>query len=599
MSGDPKSRASDAGFGWTLGRLLALIREHPGTMSASIMLGVIAALCGLAWQIGIFYLIIAALRGDRLWPDSALALGAIALTLVLGRLCFLAATSLSHFIAIGVQRDLRMRIAEHLARVSLGATQRYGIAQLRQLILDDIEAIEDGIAHLIPESTSNFVAPIVMLPVLVLVDWRMALAAALPPVVGMLIMSRMMRGNADIARDYYEASARMARDAAELVTGLPTARMFNDANRALRRFEDSNRSHLATIERWTARVLSANGLLQVMMQSGLVVIMPFGLWLHHTGTLSLELLIFFVIFTPGLSTILTRFSNFANRFAQQREVLLRLDALLTEPVLPQPSIGRQIDDAEVRFEGVSFSRDGRYILDDIDLVLRPGTVTALVGASGAGKTTLVHLLLRFFDVDRGRITIGGVDIRDLHASDLYRTVGTVFQQAWLFSGTVADNLRLARVDATDEELWAALDAARAKAFVEKLPHGIETYLSEGGAQLSGGEKQRLAIARSLLRPTPILVLDEATSFADTVNELEIQRGLSALAHERTVLVIAHRLRSIADADQIIVLDEGRIIERGTHTALRAAGGRYAKFWSYQQDEDRIAVSDDRHQADAS
>lgn len=570
-----------AGLGTTFARLAGFLRGQPRAMAASIALGLLAALLGLAWQLGVTWLIVEALepapdRGRMGWIVAA-----VAALVVAGRLAFLGSTALSHKIAIDVQRDLRLTIAEHLARVPMAVSERYGPEALRRLILDDVERIEDGIAHLVPEATANFAAPLIVLVALFVLDWRMALAAALPILLGLAAMRAMSRGSADIPRAYYEHSAEMAARSAEYVAGLPTLRLFDDGDRAQEHFRDVTRRYLAVIGAWTRRVLLASALLQVFVSSSLLLVLPLGLWLLARDDLPVGQFVLFLVFAPSLGGLVTRLPNFAFRFAQQGEVLGRLDALLAEAPLPPAEAPLRPTDRTVRFEGVGFRRGERMVLDGIDLTLEPGTVTALVGASGAGKTTLAGLLTRAHDPHAGRITVGGVDLRAMAPETLHALVGTVPQHPWLFTGTVAENLRLAAPEAGSAALAEALALARADTFVAALPGGVEAVLAQGGAALSGGERQRLSIARTLLRNAPILVLDEATAAADPVNEREIQRALGALARGRTVLVIAHRLASIVDADRIVVLERGRIVESGDHAALLARGGRYARFWALQ------------------
>ncbi|WP_018262960.1 ABC transporter ATP-binding protein [Methylobacterium sp. WSM2598] len=590
------------GLGATFARLAGLLRTRPRAMAAAIAFGLLAALLGLAWQLGVTRLILDALEPA---PDRARmgwTVAGIAALVVAGRLAFLGSTALSHSIAVDVQRDLRLALAEHLARVPAAVFERYGGKALRRLVLDDVESIEDGIAHLVPEATATFTAPLIVLVGLFALDWRLALAAALPILLGLAAMRATTRGSADITRAYYERSAETAARAAEHVAGLPTLRLFDEDDRALARLRDMTGRYLAVIGDCVRRVLRASALLQVCVTSGLLIVLPLGLWLLARGDLPVAHLVLFVVFAPSLGGLVTRPPNFAFRFAQQGEVLARLDALLAEAPLPLPAAPVSPADRTVRFEGVGFRRGERKVLDGIDLVLEPGTVTALVGASGAGKTTLANLLLRAQDPHEGRITIGGVDLRDMAPDTLHALVGTVPQHPWLFTGTVAENLRLAAPEATPRAMAEALARARAADFVAGLPGGVEAVLAGGGAALSGGERQRLSVARAILRDAPILVLDEATAAADPVNEREIQRALGALARGRTVLVIAHRLASIVDADRIVVLDAGRIAESGDHAGLLARGGRYARYWSLQNGgaagPGGIGLPEDAHHAAA-
>ncbi|MRT28673.1 ABC transporter ATP-binding protein [Herbaspirillum sp. CAH-3] len=566
-------------------RLLALTRTRPGPLLIATLAGIAAAILSLtpnlvAYQFSLA-LLHASLDQDRLIALVGWLIGGT----LAGRLCFLASQVSSHLMAADIQTELRRQLLSRLVNVPLGFFQDHSSQKIRQVVIDDVEQLEDGLAHLIPELTSHFIAPLIVIAGLFAVDWRLSLASLSSLVLGMVACMLLMRKRHDIAQDFYLNQGKLFKAMTEILRTMPAARLFNSGAAMQDRVEEANGDYVGTAHRWVRGALLPNLVMQVLVSSPLLLLLPLGLWWHQQGSLDLATLCFFVFFTPGLGNLLTKLAGFSNRFVQQQQAFEHLDMLLGAPEQSEGSHTSLPEKITIRCEQVSFSYHQQAVLDNLSLTLHPGTTTALVGGSGSGKSTLVKLLLRHWDVTSGRILLGERPINDYTREALRQNITCIFQENQLFDMSIADNIRLGKPAATEEEVIQAARAAQAHEFIMALPQGYQTVLAQGSTLLSGGEQQRLAIARAILKNAPILLLDEATSQADALNEHRIQLALSALAADKTVLVIAHRLSSIAHADQIIVLEQGHVVEQGPHAALLQQQGRYASLWRMQHAHD--------------
>jgi ATP-binding cassette subfamily B protein IrtA len=577
--------AADApvSLGAVAGRLLALMRRRRGLLLLSVLCGTASALLSLTPYVAAALALAALLDGTATasWLTS---LGLAALAGVAGRQALFAlSTGLSHHIAFATQEELRIELAAKLARVPLGFFDDRSKGELRTVLLDDVEGVEDGMAHIVPELSAAIVAPLVAILLLAWIDWRLTLLALLPLCLGMVLIGRVMRQGEGVTRDYLQIQARMAETVAEMADGLPTVRAFNQDGQATARARRAFAEMTELSENWARHAVVPGSVAQVSLTSHLLFAAPAGLLMAAAGWIGTGALAAFLAVTYGLGDVFSSLQGISHRLMKQVELLDRIDAVLAAPELPAPAQPEAPADASVRFVGASFSYGSRRVLDGIELSVAPGRCLALVGPSGSGKSTLARLIARFHDVEAGAIEIGGADVRKIAPDILNAHVAYVFQDVFLFAGTVAENIRLAKPDATDDEVIAAARAAQAHDFITALPDGYGTLLGERGFGLSGGERQRISIARAILKDAPILVLDEATAFADSENEALIQDAIAALARQRTLIVIAHRLHTIAHADMIAVLDAGRVTEQGSHAELLAKDGLYAAMWRAQEE----------------
>ncbi|MBK1664961.1 multidrug ABC transporter ATP-binding protein [Rhodospirillum rubrum] len=474
----------------------------------------------------------------------------------------------------------REQVIDHIGRLPLGFLQQQRTGRLAAIVTEDVKRVEDIFTHIATELVAAASVPMIFLAVLAWVDWRLSLGliATLPlAIFGLNAASRFFLAKGRTKQDLLLETSGLI---VEFVTGLKTLRLFNCTapwlDRLDRRFVSIRHASLG-VEAWGGGSIQ---LYRLCLEGGLVCLLSVAAWLAGTGNLQPLTWMLFGLVAGKLLEPLLEASAFLTELRSMSLGEGRIRALLEEPLLPLGTAALS-STGDIAFHKVSFRYEGEWVLRDVSFRAEKGTMTAIVGPSGAGKSTLLHLLARFFDPQSGSIAIAGRDIRDATTDQLYRQLGIVFQEVQLFDGTILDNLRIGRPDATDEEVAAACRAAYCDSFLDRLPDGLLTRIGENGQLLSGGERQRLSIARALLKDAPILLLDEATASVDPEAQYEIQQALSHLARNRTVVVVAHRLHTIRHADQILVLDEGRVVEQGRHDELLARTGLYATLWNEQ------------------
>ncbi|MFJ6070884.1 ABC transporter ATP-binding protein [Streptomyces sp. NPDC093065] len=518
--------------------------------------------------------------GDALWPLVALACSAGLVALM----CGTAAGALAHIADNDLQLALRRRLARHIGRLPLGRLTERGTGEVKQAVQDDVSALHTLFAHTLLDVVSVLTAPVLVLAYLLTVDWRLALVSVVPLLLGVFLFSRAMAGAAAQMAEFGAAVGRISAAAVEFASGIAVFKSFGRGGKAHERFVRATEGFADFFSGWVRSTLPPSTAAILVVAPAVVLLLLTGLgalFVTQDWTTGAEL-VPFLLLGPAVAAPMGVVGPRIQQIRAGQAAAVRITDLLDAPTLPEPTAAVLPDGHHVRLRGVSFSYDGNTdVLSGVDLDLAPGTVTALVGPSGSGKSTLASLLPRFHDATAGTLTLGGADLRDIPATELYRRVGFVLQDVRLLRASVADNIRLGRPDASDEEVERCARAARIHDRITALPDGYATELGTA-VTFSGGEAQRLSIARALLADAPVLVLDEATAYADPHSEALIQDGLSALAAGRTLLVIAHRLSTIRSADRIVVLEDGRVTEQGRHDDLLAAGGRYAVLWQAQR-----------------
>lgn len=567
--------AAGAMGGNVLGAIWGMIAVYRARMWLAIFLGIGSALLLVVPPFAAAGIVAALLAGNQsaaIWWAAAMLASAVGSTALFGL-----STSVSHYIAADAQRDQREAIGDKLARVPLGLFSSLSSVELRRLLVDDVEKIEDGIAHLIPELTAAFVGPIVLLLAMMIADWRLGIAAAIPTVAGFFIMSLIMKKGVGPTNEFNAAQAGIAAAMGDIVKAIPVVKTFNEGDAALAWADRAVDRFRAVVDSFIEWSVVPSSWFFLLATSNVILVTPLSLWLMERDAVELPEVVFFHLGAMSLALLLSGMFGVTSRMRTQEGVVARWLALQGQSELPIRAEGPEPRGAGVRFDNVTFAYDNATVIRELSLDVPAGSSLALVGPSGSGKTTLARLLARFWDVGEGRILLGDVDIRELPPEILARHISFVFQDVFLFSRSVADNLRIGKQDASDEEIVEAAKAARADDFINNLPEGYDTVI---GAKhgLSLGQKQRLSIARAILRNAPVLVLDEATAFADPENEREVQRALSALTRDKTLIIIAHRLSTIQNADIIAFIEGGQVAELGSHAELLAANGRYAAQW---------------------
>jgi len=582
-------RASEPKKG--MSRLLELAATKKTFIVLSVILSALASVASFIPHIVIYYVVMEVMKAypnfSALDTSKVISLGWAAFGgIVLNILLYFAALMFSHLAAFGTLYELKVNFASHLARVPLGFHVLTGSGKLRKIMDENIEKIEGFIAHQLPDLVASLVAPVVMFIILLAVDWRFGLSAILGIIIAFMIQIKAY-GNqgAKIMMDNYQNSLEDMNNASvEYIRGITVVKAFRQTVYSFRRMHDAIKEYTKMVIPYTlswenymsAFVTLINNIYLFIIPVGILVGMKASDYTAYAGNF-----IFYLIFVPSIASIMLKIMYVSSSGMQIVGGVERMDEILYTPHLEQPENSKTIDDYDIVFDNVSFSyiNQENEALSGVSFKAQKNQITAIVGPSGGGKTTIAHLIPRFFDITGGSIKIGGVDIRDMSSAYLMEKVSFVFQDVFLFKQSIMDNIRLGNQNATDEEVIAAAKAAQCHEFIEKLPKKYHTVIGTRGVHLSGGEQQRIAIARAIVKDAPIIVLDEATAFSDPENEYLIQKAFEKLMKGKTVIMIAHRLSTIRSADKIIVMDKGALIEEGTHQELLDQKGKYYHMWT--------------------
>lgn len=589
-------------------RLLEISGEQKGLLIPAGILSVIAALLQFSPFIAV-YVIVAELFRNAATPELInyeliKQWGWYALMLMVGALIFTYAGGMSsHIAAFRILYNLRIRLSRHLVRLPLGYFNRKSTGAIKKNMEISVEKIENFIAHQIPDLVGAIVLPIAMLITMFILDWRLALVSAVPIIIGYGLQMKVFYSKAgrSMWKRYLDSQEKINSEAVEYVRGMPAVKVFGLTVGRFLRFNNSINSYRDITLGITRSYKKVYSIFFVILTSILAFITPVAVFLisrqPDNQALALTIIIFLIL-APGLSVPVLKLVHLGGTLRQITEGTSRIDEIFDEKPVPEPAVPALPASHSVTFDNVSFS----YISEDearqtralsnISFTAKEGEITALVGPSGSGKSTMAHLIPRFWDIDEGSIKIGDLDVREIGTRKLMDTVSFVFQDVYLFYDTIEENIRMGNNDADMKQVMAAAQAAHCHEFIKQLPAGYDTKIGEGGTYLSGGEAQRLSIARAILKNAPILVLDEATAFADPDNEVKIQQGLISLIQGKTVIVIAHRLSTIREANRIIVVDKGHLIEQGTHKDLLSRKGLYNRMWGAHMDAGAWELSSD-------
>lgn len=569
-------------------------------MLLSVIFSIVSIVSGLIPYYCVYRIVDAFLAG--LLENSAIIYwGTVgALSYMVKIVCFGLSTGLSHHVAYHVLEGLRLKIADAFLKAPLGEVQAHSIGEIKNVIVDRIEEIEPPLAHMIPEGSGHLVLPAVSLIALFFLDFRVALGSLLSLPIGFVFMLITFAISGKSLTKYMESNARLNSVIVEYIEGIEVIRAFGKAGSSYKKYADAVLEYKGFVIDWMRSTWVSMKLAFAFMPATLLGVVPVSLFLVSCGSLSVSEMTLAVMLAMSMIVSFAKLEAFANSIRQMKYTVDQTEAFLNMAKLSEPESKAILEGMDVRLKNVrfSYSEKNGEILHGIDLTLPQGSYTALVGPSGGGKSTLARLIARFWDVCDGSIEIGGVDIRNISIGQLSDLVSFVTQDNFLFQASIKENIRIGNPSATDEEVISAAKKARCDAIISKLPDGYDTSAGEAGKKLSGGEKQRIAIARIMLKNAPIVILDEATAFTDPENEHLIQQSISELTKGKTLLVIAHRLSTVKDADKIVVLNDGTVEAMGTHEELLKQSPLYkrmwdahigAKSWTLREKEGRINV----------
>ena len=572
-----------------LSRLLTIAGSYRYLTYASWILSAISALIALVpyyfiWQVMREVLEVAPdfSRAQNLTYNGWMAV----MFAVIAVLVYIAGLMCSHLGAFRIATNLRLQSMNHIVKLPLGFAEHFGSGKLRKIVNESSAATETYLAHQLPDRANALATPCGLLVLLFVFDWRLGLLSLAPVLLGFLIMMAMTgKEMQQKMKEYQNALDDMSNEAVEYVRGIPVVKTFGQTIFSFKKFKDS-------IDRYKVWVIAYTKQLRTPMMfytaaiNGVFVFLIAGALLFTQDQVTTEFLlnlVFYIIITPIISVTLTRIMFQSENAMIVDDALQRIDSVLNLEPLKETAHPMHPKDGSVELEQVHFSYNGeKDVLNGISISIPAGQTVAFVGPSGGGKTTLANLISRFFDPQSGTVRVGGVDVRDIPKEELMNTVSFVFQNSRLIKASIFENVRLGKPEATREEVMAALKNAQCDDILEKLPYGMDTVIGTKGVYLSGGEQQRIAIARVMLKNTPIIILDEATAFADPDNETRVQAAFSKLSQGKTVIMIAHRLSTVAGADQIYVIKDGQIAESGSSRELMERGGLFARMWKNYQ-----------------
>ena len=574
----------------SLSRILSYSGGHKNLTLLGCVLSALSAVLGLIPYVCVW---LAARNVLEAWPDLSgvsdlarwgwtavwTAIGSIAL--------YFAALMSTHIAAFRTARNIRRAAMAHVLKLPLGFFAGNQSGRLRKLIDDNAGLTEDLLAHKLPDLAGTIVTPVASIIMLFLFDWKMGLLCLLTMLLALLSMCLMMGGkNAGFFHRYQQEIERMSGEAVEYVRGLPVVKMFQQTVYSFKDFYAAIKDYSDLASQYAMSCRVGQTCFLTFIDGAFALLIPAALLLASGGDVRTVLVnfIFYALFAPACGQMINRIMYMSEAVMEADEAVGRLDEILNQKPMEESKVQKYPGNAAVSFDHVTFTYPGtdRPALDDVSFSVQPGQVTALVGPSGGGKTTAASLIPRFWDTDSGSVSIGGANVKEMDTEDLMKQVAFVFQDTRLFKESLLENIRAARPHASREKVLSAAHAAQCDDILEKLPQGLDTVVGTKGIYLSGGEQQRIALARAILKDAPIVVLDEATAFADPENEHQIQKAFEVLTKNKTVLMIAHRLSTVQDADNIIVLSDGKIAEQGSHSDLIKKNGVYAAMWTDYQ-----------------
>ena len=564
-------------------RLLSFAGDCRGKIALAVILAVLGVLCGMIPYFAVAAILTEIIRGTLTVPHVLWYVGAAAAGELVKMLLTTWSSAKAHETAYHILRNIRCRLADKMMRIPMGVLVDTPSGQLKALMVDTVEKLEKPLAHMLPEITANVFTPVCIIVLLFWMDWRMALACLAVIPVGLLLLMGQMKDYQARSQRYMKASADMDSAVVETVNGIQVIKAFSQTDNAFQKFSDAvGYYHDTTLDWWkNTWIYSALGL--TVIPSVLLGGVPVGAWLLMQGSLEFPVFLTCLILSLGIAGPLIQASYYVDSFAVVDASIRAVGDFLDQPELHRPAQDAVLNQDGFALEDVCFGYDAKEVLHDLSFRPVPGGKTAIVGPSGSGKSTVTKLMAGFWDVTKGKVTYGGVDIRQIPARQLMEHISFVSQDNFLFNMSIRDNIRMGDPAASDAQVEEAARAARCDQFIEALPGGYDTMVGDAGGRLSGGERQRITIARAMLKKADVVILDEASAYADPENEVYMEKAIEALTRGKTLIVVAHRLQTVVNSDQILVLDKGRAVGCGTHTQLLNDCSVYRQMWAQTQE----------------
>lgn len=572
-----------------MSRLMELAAPYKGEYVLSVILAILGVAAGLLPFFAVSKIVILLMDGETsvsVYMEWCLIAGIG----FLGKVCFANfSTLVSHTATFATLAEIRLKLADKLTRVPMGYMINTPSGELKNVLVDRVEGMETTLAHLVPELTANLCIPICILIYLLFLDWRMALAALITLPIGMLCYKGMANGYEEKFQSLIMRVRKMTSTVVEYIGGIEVIKAFNQSANSYQKYSDAVEDNAAYAVNWMKSVQLYKSMLVTIWPSVLVCVLPIGCVLYRNGSLSVPAFVTCIVLSLGIITPILNAMNFTDSISQMKSVVGELCAVLDEKELDRPETPVSIHSSNIVLENVSFSYESeKPLLKNINLSIPENSITAFVGPSGGGKSTITKLIAGFWDVTNGTVKLDGTDIRKIPLSQLMDNIAYISQDNYLFDETVLENIRMGKPSATDEEVYQAARDCGCYDFILNLENGFNTVVGGAGGHLSGGERQRIAIARAVLKNAPIVILDEATAYIDAENEALIQEAMAKVIAGKTVLMIAHRLSTITDADKIVVIKDGQIIDEGTHENLLTSCTLYQEMWKAHMDTKDVA-----------
>ena len=563
--------------------LLDVSKSGKGRLSLAATLIFFSSICSIG-PFYIAYLIIEKIINSSFIPTDLYQLGAWAALFIVGQLVFSGiAMTQSHIAAYNILFQLRVKLARKITKLPLGYFENTSSGIIKKIMMGDIEAVEEFIAHNLVDLISVIFIPLLIFIWLATINIPLALLSVVPVFAGITLQRIRMKMEAKTIQGFFKLKGQMNTTIVEFIKGIPVIKAFNQSVFSLKKYRDEAEAYSNYWIEMNRKAAVFFAVYAFIMDSGIIFILPVGGYMYLQGTLSLSAFLLFMFLGLGLTRFMKQLTQFGSNITQIAKGVEGFNHILDSKEMANDGKIDSLDNFDVEFSNVSFGYDKKQVLRNIDFKVPQGSITALTGVSGAGKTTVGRLIPRFWDVTQGEIKIGGINIKDIRSDILMRKVSFVFQDVFLFNDSVLENIRMGDISVSKEAVVDIAKKAQCHNFIMNLPDRYETRIGAGGVFLSGGEQQRISIARAIAKDSPIIILDEATSYADAENESNIQTALSLLLKDKTVLIIAHRLSTIRNADQILVFKDGRIVEKGMHNQLFAENGIYKSMWDMHID----------------